>query len=78
MPTVVAHVLHLDHTPAVAAVRAIGRAGVDPLVITQGTQARVILGLDPCKLCNGLRRCPDCGGPCEVCSVPASRTDGVR
>ncbi len=31
--------------------------------------ARAILGLDRCELCQGTRECPDCHGPCEVCTL---------
>ncbi|MDB5042186.1 MAG: hypothetical protein JWN27_2912 [Candidatus Eremiobacteraeota bacterium] len=65
MPPVAAHVLRLDHAPVAAAVAKLRNFAT--LDITPGTQARVILGLDVCKVCSGSRRCPDCGGPCEVC-----------
>lgn len=58
-----AHVLRLDRMPIAAAF-----AQLDRLAAPAGV-ARVILGLDPCALCLGMRTCPDCGGPCDVCAV---------
>ncbi len=65
MPPLAAHVLRLDHAPVAKAFADLRNFANS--VITPGTQARIILGLDPCGVCNGTRRCPECGGPCEVC-----------
>jgi hypothetical protein len=75
MPPLAAHVLRLDHAPIADGVGALVRLTEPTIVVnpTVGTvsitpsRARVILGLDPCDVCLGSRRCPECGGPCEVC-----------
>lgn len=67
-----AHVLRLDHMPTAAALRAIAKPYNEQGWRTEAefSHARVILGLDPCRLCNGTRVCPECGGACEICTVP--------
>ncbi|MDB5069603.1 MAG: hypothetical protein JWM87_714 [Candidatus Eremiobacteraeota bacterium] len=68
-----AHVLRLDNAVA-AAVAILGRGIVrqvsaDSTAFVNLSRARVILGLDACRLCNGSRRSPETGDPCEVCTV---------
>jgi hypothetical protein len=63
---VAAHVLRLDHAPVTAA---LARAAV--LIPADAAIAHYadVAFLRTCPLCSGSRECPDCGGPCEVCTV---------
>lgn len=66
---VAAHVLRLDHAPVTAA---LGRAAVlipaDTAIPRNAHLVAIAFG-ETCPLCRGTRACPDCGGPCEICTV---------
>jgi len=91
IPTTVAHVLRIDNVIQEAArplMDAVIVDGIDRYRVRSGEVVSLSTSVHgtvydnvavtgSCPLCSGKRICPDCGGPCEVCTItPGGKSDG--
>jgi hypothetical protein len=92
IPTTVAHVLRIDNAIEEAArplsdaiiivagepKRYLVRRGsvVSLSTTVHGSVYDNVAITGSCPLCSGKRICPDCGGPCEICTItPGGKSD---